>query len=536
MNPSDDTLKYYSGVISTYNASVGFGYIEPEDEEIKGERLLVNHQGLRDRLWTPRPHDRVLFRMDRFPRGLLATDVHLEDEATPSDNAEPDSSISGEIERTVYERGFGFIRGHDGSHPWFHVSDLPDPTGYPRVGTRVIYRMIETSKGLVAKDIVIDPDIEPREKSQLGNVGPRRRFVSQDYLARAFLATSEKRYDDAAKLFEKGLVETPTTALVMSYAAFQKNRNRRYDAMKILLRGIERFPNSAKLHEDAGVLAAMIGNHGQAVQLLLRSLELCRTTNQGGEKGVLLSLARTYYRRGDRTALAKAISYYEEALEIGQSAWTLPNADNTQLNIARVRVQHNRGELAYQFFTKLGMKIVRGRLFDKITEGADLVLHVSTEELRESYGITDYLLVCCMFKSSVSLADLKEIDLRVAELARLDTTDERVVLLIVSSLPQDLQRLLSKRIENRKEQEPAIIPITQSVMETTDVPLGALREILDRWLYRRDLFDLNSPVDGKRFFGRDKPLALLRDSISAGMSTGIFGQRKSLDAPQNQVT
>src|SRR5262249_46336883 len=46
------------------------------------------------------------------------------------------------------------------------------------------------------------------------------------------------------------------------------------------------------------------------------------------------------------------------------------------------------------------------------------------------------------------------------------------------------------------------------------------------WLYRRDLFAINFPVSGRRFFGRGKPLAEIREAIASGSPAGIFGLRK----------
>src|SRR5208282_5552499 len=97
-----------------------------------------------------------------------------------------------------------------------------------------------------------------------------------------------------------------------------------------------------------------------------------------------------------------------------------------------------------------------------------------------------------------------------------------VVLLVVSSLPDSLQRVLYKRIERNQT---AIVPIPQSQIETS-AGVGVVRAVLDNWLYRRDLFALGSPVVGRRFFGRDQPLAELRDAILTSTPAGVFGLRK----------
>ena len=135
-------------------------------------------------------------------------------------------------------------------------------------------------------------------------------------------------------------------------------------------------------------------------------------------------------------------------------------------------------------------------------------------------------MVRCVFKSEVDLQDLEDLDSNIARWSRRGFADDQLALIIVASLPQELQRLLSQRIEDRRRLFPAIVPIQQSEIETAQGPMIALRASLDRWLYRRDLFAINSPVDGRRFFGRDRPLSELRDSIATSIPTGIFGLRK----------
>ena len=172
-----------------------------------------------------------------------------------------------------------------------------------------------------------------------------------------------------------------------------------------------------------------------------------------------------------------------------------------------------------------GIKVQKSRL-EQTTEGADLLVEVSIPELQESYGVGRYLLVRCVFKSDVTLADLENSDAIIARWSRRGLADDQLALMIVASLPQELQRLLSQRIEDRRRVSPAIVPIQQTDIETQVSPTAALRASLDRWLYRRDLFAINSPVDGRRFFGRDKPLAELRDAIAASVPIGVFGLRK----------
>jgi hypothetical protein len=225
--------------------------------------------------------------------------------------------------------------------------------------------------------------------------------------------------------------------------------------------------------------------------------------------------------------LKESIRCYNQAQTLfGRGSTRLPEADFLRLNLAKIRTQHHRGALTVGFLHSAGFQIVKATLLERLTEGADLIVEVDAPELQESYGIGRYLMVRCVFKSEVALADLEDLDASIATWSRRGLADDQLALMVVASLPQELQRLLSQRIEDRRRLSPAVVPIQQTDIETEVSPIVALRASLDRWLYRRDLFAINSPVDGRRFFGRDKPLAELRDSIAASIPTGVFGLRK----------
>jgi len=306
----------------------------------------------------------------------------------------------------------------------------------------------------------------------------------------------------------------------------EKNTNRKQAAMAVYHRGIEVFPKVAKLREDAGILAASMGDIPRAIELLDAALYLSRSSHQAGEKGVLLALARIHTRHGGRDALGKAVEYYKAARVAPGRTQDLTSSDLLAMNIARVRLQHHRGDLAHNFVRACGFQIVRASLLAQSTQGADLIVSIDSQEINESYGISGNILVRCMFKASFSQHDLIDLDRTIISYAETDLVSDQVALLVLSSVPDALQQALFKRIEDRKRLLPAVIPVPQELIETAPSALSALRDVLDRWIYRRDLFALNFPVVGKRFFGRDETLAKLRESILSGTPAGIFGLRK----------
>jgi cold shock CspA family protein len=505
---AQDPPEYFRGTVVQYDDRAGYGFIQPDDGAPTTEKLLVHRRSLRRPDIVIRTGDRVYFTTTSVPRGLLATDVYAEEAPSPS----ADRGI-GTIARYLHDRGYGFIASR-GRSIFFHISQTSLSEPHLAEGQPVSFVVSETPKGPQAFDVTTTESTPTR-------------VPSSDWLAQAILARDSRRYEDAVRLYESGLREDPGVHFFLSYAAMEKNRNRKQAAMRIYELGIERFPQNAKLREDAGILAASIRDYPKALRLLEQSLKLIRKTQQGGEKGVLLALARINYEMDTASSLRASIQYYDQALRLfGLGQTNLPESDLLTMNIASIRTQHHRGNLTVHFFRSARFRIVRARLLDKITEGAEFVVEVDNPELRESYGISRYLLVRCMFKTHVLLSDLDSMDRSVASWSRSGLGDDQVALIVVASLPTELQRLLSVRIDDRKGMLPAIVPIQQTDIETAQTALTAIRASLDRWLYRRDLFAGNSPVEGRRFFGRDKALSELRDAISTSTATGVFGLRK----------
>lgn len=408
-----------------------------------------------------------------------------------------------------------------------HRRSLRSRSTILRSGDRVCFTVEVVPSGLLATDVYLSEQQQEEQDEVVAEqqqVSLELSSESREILSKAILARDSKQYDQAAALYERGLREFPTVQMVLSYAAMEKNRNRREKAARIYAEGIKRFPRSAKLREDAGVLASSLGKYQDAIQLLEQALPLAREARQG-TKGVLLHLGRTFYRLDTVPALRSAVSYFEQALTYGRR--NIPADDLVQLNIARIRVQHHRGNLAVQFFQHAGFKIVRANLLEQQTEGADfLVQQVDFPDLIESYSLSGQLLVRCYFKVTVTPPDLKRLDEAVDKWSKADLIDDQAVFVVVASLSDEMQRILAGRIEQKNQPVASVIPIPQSDVETGPSAVDVLRAILDRWLYRRDLFAANRPVVGRRFFGRDKTLAEVRDAISSSVSAGIFGLRK----------
>ncbi|MGF6369418.1 cold shock CspA family protein [Paraburkholderia sp. RAU6.4a] len=516
---------YARGTVENYDDRGGYGFIIPDEPADGEEKLIVHRRSLRSVALVLRSGDRVVYQKESVPRGTLATDVHQE---VPDETSESSETRDGTIATIETSLSCGTIRDSAGATIFFSFAELLDKDASPQPGDRVTFTVVKNELGFQARDLSLDTSVQAESRgTDREPVAPK---AAAEILAQAILARDNRQFAEAERLYERGLEKFPTVQLATSYAAMQKNRNRRAEAMRIYQKCIALFPNNSKLRDDAGNLAYSMGDSNLALRYFEEGLRLARQNETANEGIFLLAIARIYIKKGTHLDLKKALETYQAAERVLAHSKTgkqaLPRSDLLAMQVASVRIQHHRGNVAFEFIQKAGFKVLRAQLFDQATAGADFVVEVDRPELLESYGIAGGLLIRCFFKSDITRSDLEGID-RVAKIeGESGLVDEQVAIVIVSSLPETLQSTLFRRIEDRTRSVPAIVPLTQSELETSLDAMATLRTVLDQWLYRRDLFALNSPVSGRRFFGREKPLAELRDAISTGTAAGIFGLRK----------
>ena len=520
-------MKYKRGTIDTYDERAGYGYVIPDENTDGSQRLLVHCRSLRYPNTPLERGDRVVYREEVVPRGLLAADVYLELSTSDTESSvSPSQEGIGRILAIDTAKGHGYIEGDGQSHIYFRLEDVISDLPPNPIGVNVQFSYSPTERGYEADSIEIVAPSQAREKSRTSGVSLG---TQHDLLALAIIARDGKRLDEAAHLYRRGMTESPSVQLVTSYAAMEKNRNRRTEALRIYEEGLKLYPGNLKLYADGGILAASSGNHQKALFLLEKGLALAQGSERI-ERTFHLALARVFVSRKTKEDLRTGLDYYQRAKKafdrsrFGKGAFL--KEDLLAMNLASVRLQHYRGNLVYEFVSRAGFRILDAHLLEQATVGADFVVEVRNPELVESYGIAGNLLIRCIFKTDLVLSDIENLEKKTSDLGAASFIDDQVSLLVVASLTEAAEKLLYRRIEDKRRTTPAIVPLTQSQIETADDPLSALRFVLDRWLYRRDLFAQNFPVSGRLFFGRHRPLTELKDAIANGISAGIFGLRK----------
>ncbi len=410
---------------------------------------------------------------------------------------------------------FGFLNTDDSNVRLYFLRTEQDEAFDYQVGDKVSYVLGENDIGPCALDIkpdVVSPELDASIELD--------KDTGQDYMAQAVIARDNRRFDHAETLFRKAFEVSPSLQVVLSFAAMEKSRGRKKEAMEVYREGLKKFP-ARKIYEDAATLAISLALFSEARSLLTKALEYAKPGTLGG---IYLLLGRNAFKEDTAASLKESVIHYERAIQTLSPA-SFPGSDLRSLNIARLRGQHHRGNLAFSFFSGEGFKIIDVEPLDAVTQGADIVVGIVDKELIESFGVETTILVRVYFKAQVSLADIDELTDKIAVSAAARGTDEQLSLIVTASVSEDLKKVLFSRIENKNKLYPAVIPLSQEEIET-GATHATLNELFGQWLYRRDLFNVNFPVVGRKFFGRNRDLDELKHSITDSIPVGLFGLRK----------
>lgn len=490
---------YQRGTVGVFNSSYGHGYILLDEPIDNIRTLLINWKSLQRPDLKISKGDRVSFYVSLIDGELKAEDVQL----LPD---EYEVNYSGRIKAYKPDRGYGFIEVEEHEDVFFHVKDWVDPTEPVLRDSLVSFNLIHNSKGWHAINIEV---IKPKDNAD-------------NYLSRAIIARDKREFEEALRIYELGLENSPSYQLVLSYAAVLKNLHRNELAKKVLLRGISLFPNKAKLREDLGSLLISMQKYDESISHLEMALKLTRESNKDGGGFILTLLGKAHFYNN---SFSKSISCYEEAQNLFIES-KMPNSDIKLLEFARVRSQHYNGNAVYSFLNSDKFEILSAKLFPKITEGAEFSILFKDENMfRESYGLNKQILIRVYFKNNINDSDLKDFDGSIKEKSMAGYIDDQVAVVVVPALIPEFEKLLWRRVEDKKGLLPTVVPLTISEIETENAS-QSLQLAFDRWLYRRDLYAGNRPVVGRKFYGRGKPLSEIRESVNNGACSGIFGLRK----------
>lgn len=446
-------------------------------------------------------------------------------------------------------KGFGFIAADDGREVYVNYKDVENFGVDLRQTVEVEFEISASANGLRAQNVVIKGKPSSRVKikevgragisvekgkQQSGNAGrrpvkkegdnskgrPLSRGVTEDadyYFSQALLAKQSKDRDKARGLFEKAIELGANIHAFYSYAAMEKEL-RHYDrARRIFQRGLAKFPNDGKLYEDYGVLERQRGQAERAAEIFRQGLE-----HAPSHRMLHKCLAEALFMLGSPEHLAEAEEHFSIAKKVGASN----QVSDHQHKLVKVLRGHPRGSMSLKFLEQAGFSPTRIILHQNPSYAVDFIVKPMRTEYVESYDLSGGIFARCLYKNNATVEDMNQVlhDIRECEFPEVNRDVLFLILQSGSYLRDHLWSLLERAGKN-----PTIVPIEESQiragLDTSDSE-GHLKQILEEWLYRRNLYEENFPVSGRRFFGREHELAGLIRSIDSGNPVGLFGLRK----------
>jgi len=423
--------------------------------------------------------------------------------------------LRGTVTKFNSKDGYGFIKGDDGRT--FYVSSI-DIAGWGqslRRNEKVEFESIRVPQGWAAKNVVSlsnksSPSLS-QSSSTVQQVSPKTlRFYTE-----ALVAKEEKDLDRARRLFEQAIQSGPSLNVFQAYAAMEeKEANRVESALKVLERGIQVFPEFGALYNDKAMLLRKRKKLQDAVKTLREGLKIVPNFMQlhWSLAQILIELGDA----GDKDSLEQAYTHAEEAKKLG-----MPLEDDPRYKKLRLSKEQNLGHQALDFFSAVGIET---RVEALNNDYADILITSQHLEFTETYDLKGRILARCFLRKvqKSDLDNLLQVLREPPNRYREINSDIAFIILNDSSLWKDaLYRIIGESRE-------AVVPLDKSVFDQSQSEdiVALLRQLLDQWLSRRDLFKYNPPVSGRRFFGREIELQNLMRNIDDGQHTGIYGLRK----------
>lgn len=430
--------------------------------------------------------------------------------------AQTSKRILGKVKTFNPKTGYGFILADDGRDVFVHAVDVENYGQYLKNGHRVEFEIRRVPKGWQAYNVVIVQKKTQSDSSQATVTIPSRPAPviskkAQVAFEQALAARELGDFKRARELFEEAIRQGPFLNVFQAYAAMEEKENPQ-NAMRVLQKGIQSFPDAGILYNDYAMLKRRLGDLSGAIEALREGLKAAPAF--AGQ--LHWSLAAILVEKGREEDLPEAAEHAKRAKELGQYL-----QDDWRYIKLQILTGPSIGKQIYNFFEKAGFQV---RPLSFSHQWADLLIHSNLSEYVETYDLRDRILVRC-FYSPINLSHLKAIQnvLRTSP-SSMRGLNQDVAFLAANDI-QPLRDALYRLMGDNRE---AIVPIDSQSLETSGNEDSAriLRPILDQWLSRRDLYRYNYPVSGRRFFGRELDLQRLMRDIDDGHNVGVFGLRK----------
>ncbi|MFN8503702.1 cold shock domain-containing protein [Kouleothrix sp.] len=427
------------------------------------------------------------------------------------------SRTTGFISRYFHDRGYGFIKAKDGRNVFFNYSDVEAWGRSLKVGDSVEFDLISVPKGWAAKEVIVtvdQPESDILARPNFRTLDPLS-YQSERYYREALAAKDERDFDQAKSLFEKAIKHTTNPYVFLSYAAMEESARRGDNALRVLQEGIKILPAEGILYEHFGMRLRRRGDLKRAADIFRRGLRAAPSFAKQLHWSLAIVLAST----DDDASFQEAAFHAEQAKHLGMTLDAMPNDIRHKLSLV---TGPELGRKSWDFLRAAGFDI---RVEDFNDNFADLLIASKQIEYTESYDLQGRILARCLFHPAEwkNINDLLQ-TIRKSRKYRGFNLNTEIAFLIAENI-NEWRDALYRIVEDSRE---VIVPIENSLFlqnkEHNIVTI--LRQILDQWLSRRDLFHYRFPVSGRQFYGRESELQNLMRNIDDGQHTGIYGLRK----------
>lgn len=475
---------------------------------------------------------------------------------SPPAPASPTDRVRARIYVSNHDQKYGYARLSDNQVILLDYNHLVQPSPRPMPGDTVEFELHQTRKGsprarsirIVQDDNVVSvptpqkaqapaTDISVQQPtlpttasgaiSQSSGKTPKNHIpvggtpAAQSLYREAAIASTEKRFNDARRLFWRAIEAGAGTQVYSVFAKMERELNRPEEARAILRRAIQQFPDQANYYNEYGRIDLNARNYRGAEEIFRKGLT--RLPNNGLLKQ---GLAQTLVQINTEASLREAGEIFDWLKGRGQL-----QTDDRLYQRFKALQRSPRANKSYDFFQAANMRVgIAGRrdLPGYIT---DIVFETNNPELSESFGMSGGFLVRCFQRQprAIEIHDLGKylrdlgsqsvIGLQEGREVVLNTS---VAFIAVPSSDAIRDQVMSILSENNE----AIVPLDDDLLSQHESPLQALRDMLSQYLGRRDLYSSTMAVCGRRFFGREQLLRQLTDEVYHGQFVGIYGLRK----------
>lgn len=429
----------------------------------------------------------------------------------------------GRVRVWLEKRGFGFIvTAGDSPDIFVHISQIN-------------YRPVRQGD-IVSFDIQFDPQGRPRASdvvkvdagtplSRWDDIPEVKAKKAREIFSEAIVARDNKDYPLARELFEKAISLFPSRNFFEAYAAMEKNLGNWDRVRAIYGDAMRSFPEDLSILEHLAMAERRAGNLDKCINILRSAFD-----KHQDNLSLSVNLAQSLvefaeeYNRFD--VLDEARKMF---LKVSQSISIQERSHYHKMWILHQR----RTRVAWLLLRQAGFKPVRWRVTLPLRGSVPIDGWVLTDprgyRYSELYGLDGNVLLYCYYGPQVTEAGVRRAEETLRQLTEQDKSIKSDLLFLVLPEIGNLEHYLRGLLED-PESHPTVIPLEENKIENAlnnpETIHAYFEQLLSEWVFRRDLYKGNFPVSGRRFFGREKEIRLLNQSINDGRSVGIFGLRK----------